>query len=251
MPVSIRWVILLVYGLLLPSCVAAQPDSLKKEFETANAAYEQGRYARALTHYRAILTAGYESGALYYNMGNTYVRLDNLGQGIRYYEKARRVRPEDLRIQHNLEQARRWADVDRRTIPPRGLQGLVQNWSPLALYVVGLLLFGVGLVTAVVRYQPARIDATNHPLVWGPVSAGLLIVALALTTSALQSVEQRAIVVGDRVQLRTEPNPDATADTTLTEGTLVDLRTRQSEWRHVRSAGSIRGWVPAEALGEI
>lgn len=251
MPVSIRCVIVLVCGLLLPPLAAAQPDSLVKRFETANAAYERGRYARALSQYRGILRSGYASGALYYNLGNTYVRLDKLGQGIRHYEKALRVRPEDPRIQHNLEQARRWANVDRRTIPPRRLLSVVQNWSPVALYVAGLFLFGVGLATAIIRYRPARTEATNHPLVWGPISVGLLIVALALGTSGLQSLEQRAVVVVDHVQLRTEPNADAAADTTLAEGTLVEVRRRQSGWRHVRSAGSIRGWVPAEVLGEI
>ena len=144
-----RWLFLLLGSLVLQGGAAAQPDRLDRSFERATAAYRQGQYARAVERYRGILDSGYASGALYYNLGNAYVRLDRLGPAIRYYEKARRLWPDDPRLRHNLEQARRRAGVYPERLgqgPPQTLADLVRGGSPLALFGVGGLLFGVGLV---------------------------------------------------------------------------------------------------------
>ena len=246
-----RWLLLLVGGLgLLGRPIVAQPDSLSRRFETATAAYTQGQYERAADEYQAILNAGHASGALYYNLGNAYARLDRLGQAIRYYEKARRLRPGDPRVAHNLEQVRRRAGVYPGVLPPRGLQGLVQGWSPLALFLAGGLLLGSGLAVAVVWTTPGRTDSWRHPLVWGPAAGGLLLVAVALGTSYVQSQERRAVVVAKQAPLRAAPTPTA-ADTTLPEGTMVAIGSHRAQWTEVRLADGTTGWVPARALGDI
>ena len=246
------WRIGLILGglALLCGAVAAQPDSLSRQFETATAAYKQGQYARAADGYRDILDTGHASAALYYNLGNAYVRLDRLGQAIRYYEKARALRPSASRLQHNLEQARRRAGVYPGRLPPRGLAGLVAGWSPLALFVAGWLLVGSGLAVAVVWTRPGRFDG-RHPLVWGPVAGGLLLVAVALGTSYVQSTQQRAVVVTKQAPLRTTPSPNAAADSTLLEGTLLDIRSRRAQWTEVQLADGTVGWVPVQALGDV
>jgi tetratricopeptide (TPR) repeat protein len=248
----VRFLVLFLGNLALlglPS--VAQPDSLDRQFEAATAAYEQGRYVRAAAGYQKILGTGHASAALYYNLGNAYVRLDRLGEAIRYYEKARRLRPNDPRLHHNLEQARRQAGVYPSRLPPRGLAGLVQNWSPLAIFVAGWLLLGSGLAVAVVWTRPTRDGVGRHPLVWGPVAGGLLLAAVALGTSYAQSTRQRAVVVAERPPLRTAPAPDAIADTTLPEGTLLEVQARRAQWTEVRLADGTVGWIPARALGDI
>lgn len=261
-----RWLLLLVGLLLLapgsvgaldsdllPLRPAAPPDTLAARFEAATGAYAQGRYARAVDGYEAVLASGYTTGALYYNLGNAYVRLGRLGPAIRYYEKARRLRPDDPRVRHNLEQARRRAGVYPERLddaPPRGLRGLVRDWSPLALLLGGILLFASGLAVAVAWTRPDR-TRLRHPLVWGPIGAGLLLVGTALGTSYLQSLTQRAVVLADRAAVHRSPTPDAPSDTTLSEGVLVEVRARSSGWHAIRLADGTAGWVPAEALGGI
>jgi len=247
-----RWLLLVLGGLsLLGRPAGAQPDSLDQRFEAATTAYTQGQYARAVDAYRALLADGYTSGALYYNLGNAYVRLDQLGQAIRYYEKARRLRPSDPRTAHNLEQARRRAGVYPSVLPPRGLQGLVQDGSPLAFFLAGWLLLGSGLAVAVVWGAPGSARSWRHPLVWGPVAGGLLLVAVAMGTSFAQSQERRAIVVARQAPLRAAPTPTAAADTTLPEGAMLAVQRHQAQWTQVRLADGTVGWVPARALGAL
>jgi tetratricopeptide (TPR) repeat protein len=247
-----RRLLLLLGGFgLLAAPAVAQPDSLTHRFEAATALHTQGQYKRAVDAYRALLDAGHASGPLYYNLGNAYARLGRLGQAIRYYEKARRLRPGDPRLAHNLEQVRRRAGVYPAVLPPRGLPGIVQNWSPLALFVAGWLLLGSGLAVAVAWTRPGRTDPWRHPLVWGPLAGGLLLVAGALGTSFLQSQEQRAVVVTTQAALRTAPAPAAVSDTTLPEGTMLAVRERRSQWTQVRLADGTVGWVPSRLLGDV
>ncbi|MFB6247206.1 MAG: tetratricopeptide repeat protein [Salinibacter sp.] len=249
-----RWLLLLVLGATLPAGAAAPPDSLDQIYERATAAYRQGQYARAATLYRDVLETGHASGALYYNLGNAYVRLGRLGPAIRYYEKARRLRPNDPRLRHNLEQARRRAGVYPEQLgqgPPRTLADLVRAWPPWLLLGSGALLLGGGLVAAAVGTGPDRPDAWRRPAVWGPVAGGLLLAAVALSTSYVQSLRGRAVVVDDTVAVRATPSAEAAADTTLPEGTLVEVRRRRAQWRAVRLADGTTGWVPAQALGDV
>lgn len=239
---------------LLSGEPAAQSDSVDHRFERATSAFMQGRYDRTVEVYRELLNDGYASAALYYNLGNAYVRLDQEGEAIRYYEKARQLRPTDDRVRHNLEQAQRHAGVyrgDIESLPPRGLRGVARDWSPFALFVSGLLLLGSGLSVAVIWTRPGRSGVLRHPLVWGPVAAGVLIIAVAMGTSYVQSNTQRAVVVADRAPLRGSPDEEAVPGTTLPEGTQMEVRGERSTWREVHLGDGRTGWVPAKALGCI
>lgn len=240
--------------IVLVGQASAQPDSLRHRFEATTEAYGHGQYTRAVDGYRAILDAGYTSGALFYNLGNAYVRLGQVGQAIRYYEKARQLRPRDPRIGHNLEQARRQAGVYPERLgqgPPRGLADLVRGWSPWTLFLVGGVLFAAGVIGAVVWTSSDRWGIPRHLLGWGPVVAGLVLVMGAMGISYIQSLDRRAVVVATEASLRARPEAEAAPDTTLPEGALLEVRTRQGQWQEVRLADETTGWVPAEALGEV
>lgn len=249
-----RWLFLLIGIGTFPLGVGAQPDRLDRAFEQGTAAYRQGQYDRAVAHYRTVLDAGYASAALYYNLGNAYARLDRPGPAIRYYEKARRLRPDDPRLRHNLEQVRRRAGVYPNRLgqgPSRILGTLVQGWSPLILFGTGLLLLGGGLVAAVRSARPNRSVPWCHPRVWGLLAGGLFLVAGALGTSYVQSLDRRAVVVASEAPVRAAPNSEARPDTTLPEGAMVEMQDRRDQWQKVRLADGTTGWVPSRALGEV
>lgn len=228
-----------------------QPESVTEQFDAATGAYQEGRYARAVSGYEAILDSGFVSVALFYNLGNGYVRLDKLGDAIRYYEKARRLHPRHPSILHNLEQARRRAGVYPGRLPPRGVAGLVRDWSPVALFLAGLLLFSSGLADSVLWMGSRRRSVFRHPLVWIPGIAGALLILIALATSALQARQHRAVIVADHAPVHAAATSTSPADTTLPAGTLVEVRERNPRWHRVRLANGAVGWVPARALGDI
>ncbi|MFB6272257.1 MAG: SH3 domain-containing protein [Salinibacter sp.] len=231
--------------------VGGQPDHLRQRFKTANEAYTQGRYEQAVHDYRAILDAGYASVGLYHNLGNAYVRLGRTGLAVWAYERGRQLRPDDPRLRHNLEYVRRRAGLPLVGLPPRGLAALVAGWSPLLLYVGGILLLSGGLVGAVIWVGETWGGTWRRPMAWGPTAAGLLLVVGALGTSYVQAHDRRAVVTTQSVPLRPSPTSSAAADSTLKAGTMVDLQMAQSQWRRVRLGDGTVGWCSATALSEI
>jgi len=55
---------------------------------------------------RIVKDGGVENGRLYYNIGNAYFRMNDLGMAILNYLKAERLIPDDANLHHNLEYAR-------------------------------------------------------------------------------------------------------------------------------------------------
>ena len=53
----------------------------------ADSAYVRGDFAQAVELYEQLLTEG-ESAEVYYNLGNSYFKLDNMGKSILNYERA-------------------------------------------------------------------------------------------------------------------------------------------------------------------
>src|SRR5690606_26947620 len=75
-------------------------------FEKGNAAYNDGDYETAVTSYETILQAGETSSELYFNLANSYYKLDRVAPSIYFYEKALQLDPNDSDIRNNLSIAR-------------------------------------------------------------------------------------------------------------------------------------------------
>ena len=75
------------------------PDTL---IAKANQAYNQGLYDSAINLYTAVLNEGLESYELYYNLGNAFFKNNQLPSAILYYEKAKKIAPNNDDVNFNL-----------------------------------------------------------------------------------------------------------------------------------------------------
>ncbi|PSQ94434.1 MAG: hypothetical protein BRD30_00195 [Bacteroidetes bacterium QH_2_63_10] len=58
-------------------------------------------------------------------------------------------------------------------------------------------------------------------------------------------------VINETAPLRTAPNETTAPDSTLREGTMVEVQAPQGPWRRVRLGDGTIGWLPADALNEV
>ena len=159
-------------GLLTPAVCAGQDAFL----DEGNQRYHEGDFDGALASYVQILDSGLESGELYYNIGNTYFKLSNLGPAILYYERARRLMPGDDDLLANLELARSLTIDDVTPLPgfwlfraagwwvglapPRGLAWLVALAYLTAMTAVILVILRPATVLAAWGRRVAIVGAT-------------------------------------------------------------------------------------------
>ena len=91
----------------------ARANNLNKEsfeagFNLANAYYKQGRFQEAAKQYDRIISLATEKeqkALIYYNLGNSLLKSEQLGESIEAYKKSLRNLPEDKDTRYNLSYA--------------------------------------------------------------------------------------------------------------------------------------------------
>src|SRR6185295_10109743 len=90
-PLAPVWAALVVAaGTATAGLAAESPNAV---FFRANGLYGQERYAEAAAGYEQVLAGGYESGHLYFNLGNAYMKSNDVGHAFRNYARALRLMP--------------------------------------------------------------------------------------------------------------------------------------------------------------
>jgi len=240
---------------LLAAPSRSQDAEVMSQFDAGTAALVDGRFQDALRTFHPIEETGWASDALYYNMGLAYYRLDELGQAIRYLEKARLLNEEDPRIAHSLTVAQRRL-TDRFSTLPNPFWKTTQQWLvdtlPLrTAFLIGTLcwiLFVGGwigkVLWAIDGEWPQRARQSLLIL-------GVVLMTHALALSIWPAFPDRSVVLEDQLQLLEQASSDAESVVEVHEGLIVEIRAEATNWKLVEIPNGTRGWVPAAALGEI
>ena len=82
---KMRKLLLLLFTFICFSNVPAQ--ELETIMKQGNDFYQNKQFDEAINSYETILKQGYISSELFYNLGNAYYRVGQLGKSILYFEK--------------------------------------------------------------------------------------------------------------------------------------------------------------------
>ncbi len=243
--------------LLLASCFGFPPlvHAQGGLFDEGNRLYQQGDYHGALGSYMRIVDAGLESGELYYNIGNAYFKLGDLGHSLVYYERARRLLPHDDDLLANLELARSLTADEITPLPGFWLFRVVAWWvnllaEPLLVVVVAAAyLVSTGALTVVILKRGTVLAA------WGRWVAGAAAAVLVVFGSNLAVRElgigqsPEAIVLAEEVGVHSAPTDDSSLLVfTIHEGTKVRIDRSADDWLEIVLADGKVGWVRSDGL---
>ncbi|MFS4454535.1 tetratricopeptide repeat protein [Maribacter sp. 2304DJ31-5] len=218
-------------------------------FNKATSEYNEGNYQKAIDHYLDILESGQHSAAVYFNLGNSYYKLNEIASSIYYYEKALLLTPNDPEIKNNLGYARNMTLDAIETLPETGLSKLYKSittifsfdqWAYLA--IVFMLLF----VLLYITFYYSRYSARKR---WAFISSliSLFITIVAVLFAFTQfndfEAEQPAIVFADEIGIKSEPNPSSQEVFSLHAGTKVNVLDKLNEWKKIRISDGKTGWI--------
>ena len=69
----------------------------------ANELYKEQKYEQAQDIYLQLVQKDVKNSKLFFNLGNTYFQLQEYGKARLYYEKARKLNPNDKDILYNIQ----------------------------------------------------------------------------------------------------------------------------------------------------
>ena len=227
-------------------------------YQEGNRLYQDGNFEDALASYLRLAEAGFESGEVYYNIGNTYFKLGDLARSILYDERARRLRPGDEDVQANLDLARSLTVDAIEPLPRFWLFGAVEWWvdllprTLLIAVVAASYLLGTGVVLALVLRRGVPVA------VWGrriALASGVVFVLFGLNLGVREFEVGRAreaVVLQPEVDVMSAPLDDETLTVfTVHEGTKVRIDRLSDEWAEVVLEDGRVGWVPVGVLETI
>jgi tetratricopeptide (TPR) repeat protein len=248
---------LLITGLArgqTPAPPGAERDPAEA-FAAANRHYEGGHFAEAARGYQEIVDRGYESAALYFNLGNALLKIGELGEAIVSYERARELAPRADDIRENLERARKLA-VDVVPAPAGSiflsrLAGFKDWFSPAEALIAAS--FGLWLVLAAVAATRLIFRGRKfaRALTWVLLGLWTCTAGLAAIKVAEAARRTLAVVVQREVPVRTGPGEHYTVRFNLHEGTTVRILRTAGDFAEIELTAETGGWVPQLAVVSI
>ena len=225
--------------------------------EEANKEYSQGLYDTAIELYQEIINSGYESSELYYNLGNAYFKIHDLASAILYYEKAKKLDPNDEDINFNLNIANTRI-VDK--IEPVPELFYVRWWNSL-LYALSLDDWAkIGLTAFILTFILATIFFLSRTIILRKLSfwAGIILLIISLFTFALSNQkynsfrqDHEAVIFTPTITVKSSPNEDSIDLFVLHEGTKVQITDHIGGWYEIKIASGDVGWLKSEDLKTI
>lgn len=244
--------VLIFFLIFATSSGLAQAQQLEDAlhlFDEANRFVESGNYEEAIDQYHAVLETGYESGALYHNLAGAYYRLDELGESIRYYERARRLLGNDPQLLHNIQIVESRVQSPFSELPTPFWQTWWNRFfaqysatpfliAGISLYLIACLLYAQLLWSRTRNNWHRRARASS-------LASGLVLLLIAMVISSDQNSIQGASIL-EATTMTTE-----TGSIDLPAGIKVMLIDETVAGIEVRLPNGIQGYVNASILGEF
>jgi len=245
---------LVVVLMLMMAAIPGAAGSLDYNFEQGNKHYTAGDYPKAIEEYQKIIAGGYQSAALYYNLGNAYFRQGQLGQAIMNYTRARRLAPRDDDIKANLEFARQFAidkiEVTQETILLDYVNRFFDSfslteitWLAAFLYIVTAVMVLIGYV-----YRWYRIPTPALILALALFSVAVIFTAVKLDRDVLT---RKAVVLAQQAEVKSGPGEDFNSKFTAHAGLTFTIEREESGYYQVDFENRLKGWILKSVAAEI
>jgi tetratricopeptide (TPR) repeat protein len=228
---------------------AGETTDPKSIFEQAARYYEAAHYDQAIEKYTLLLRQGLESGPLYYNLGNCYLKRGKLGKAILNYERAKRIMPTDGDLAFNYSRARSLvfgSSAEGKNSLIKMVDRLSGGLSLNALTLLWSFLYLIILVLLVIK-----ISSKSFRRGWSIVIViftSFLLLCFIWGTQQYSAYGQTAVAVTERADVRFQPFDRADVRFSLHEGMKVRILSFKGDWVKIMAFDRQVGWITASAV---
>jgi tetratricopeptide (TPR) repeat protein len=209
-------------------------------------------YRKAALRFERIIRDGkVRNGKLYYNIGNAFFRMGDLGRAILHYRRSERYRPHDPNLQQNLNYARtRRLDRIEERQKTKVLKTLlfwhydISAGTRSVIFAVGSLLFWVGL--------SLRIFSRKSIPRWALACLGLialLFLASLVFEGFFADRQREGVILAKHVLARKGDGEtyQSSFKDPLHAGTEFEVLEDRNKWYQIELRDGRRCWVPHSA----
>lgn len=242
---------LIIFGIILSSTglLAQGADEVYKK---ANLSYENEDYEKAISLYEVLIKMDRVSPEVFYNLGNSFFKLKKIGMAILNYERALRIAPADRDIRLNLKLSQAMT-LDKINTPERGfilniilfLYDILNINELTALVSIFYFIIILLLILAIFIVRKRKIIFYNVA-----VFGAVLVILLAFLAVKIQNecMTKSAIIIAEKVDVRSGPKEDYIVQFSLHEGTKIRIIDQRQDWYSVELSKDLKGWLPKASV---
>ena len=223
-------------------------DSL---FVSANSDYAKQEYNAAIKNYNLILSSNLESPELYYNLANSFFKINEIHQAIYYYEKALKIKPDFDDAKENLEICNLQLIDKIEEIPELMITSLynniinflsLKNWIYLTLIFIW--------VSLIIFSYNSFVKKNKKSVLYLVIFSFCLF--FITTKKRNQNINvKEAIIYSSVINVMSAPSEQSTNLFSLHIGTKVKIEDKIENWVNISIANGKKGWILIENLKEI
>ena len=228
--------------------VEAQKKNISSQTLLANKFYHEKNYKAAATIFEELISQGETNGYLYYNLGNTYMRLGNKGNAIRNYLRAQLLLPRYENLDANLRYAINETQ-DQLSPPPGGLITGILFWidsislfEHFELLILCNFIFWCTCIASLYYRKPSWKSLKK-------ISITILLVTFFSTGIKYHLSKQTLGVITDqKVAVKSDRNTQNITLFELHEGAIISVGQEDGKWVYITVSSDKSGWIPIESI---
>ncbi len=219
--------------------------------DSANIAYKNTEYSKALVYFQKLESEGFNNSELYYNLGNTYYNLGNLGKSILNYERALWLNPQFKDAQYNLQIAQKFLKDEFEKVPDFNFTVLLYKLN--ALISANVFAY-ISLLFLVLTIVLLLLKVSHKYQIKTYITAILFTFSIVFGFIAIQQVKaikawQHAIVTAKSCKVLSAPTQDGKILFNLHEGTKVQvLNTLDMQNFEIKTPNGLIGWLTIDEI---
>lgn len=244
---ALRLAFLFTGLLFLLVTAAARAGSTEDLWETANKAYQAGKFEEAKSDYLQLLYARTYSPSVFYNLGDAWWKLGQRGRAVLNYRRTLILEPSSADAEANLRLAMQQTGQD----PPSELSEILARHADL-YPCIDTVAFWV-VVFGVVIWWNTRGRVRDFARVTVLLAGITFILSLGLTLWIGRGDKdpQGAIILPGSVDLKIGPAHSSRIAETVGEGQQVAILKERGEWIQCRSQAGVVGWIQNSSTERI
>ena len=226
-------------------------------FNEANKFYKKEAYNEAISIYKTIEETDYVSADLYYNLGNSYYKLNKVAPAIYYFEKALKINPNHTDAANNLKFANRMIIDEIEELPKTFFQKIAENITyKLSFETWAIVAIVASFLAAILFLLYYFSKTTKTKLVFFNLSILVSIlfafsIFFAFSAYNFHKKNRNAIIFEPKVEINNAPSLNSEVLFELHEGTKVKILDDLQGWKKIKLADGKIGWITSSAVKEI
>jgi len=247
---SIIIILMMTFSNICHSQQEYNSSILIDKFTEANNFYNNSKYEKSVEIYLEILDSGHHSAELYYNLGNSFYKLNNIANSILYYEKSLKLNPKDKDVTNNLKMVNNGIIDDIVKIPESFINNQLNNLSNYFSYASWgsiLIIFSFLFLLVFIIYFFSKDPIVKRASFTSLFILVVLIgITLKISFNAYEKnyIEKYAIIFSTKIEIKSEPNERSENLLTLHSGTKVKIIDSFNEkWVKIKLVNGQEGWI--------